>query len=89
MRLNRLPHGFTPASLRCPCAMDPESVGKALQDCLQALGTGQGADPPAAPAPQAAAALPAPGPGRLVPAEGRSGGPRHLQPRHHPGARDA
>ena len=60
MRLNRLPHGFTPASLRCLCAMDPESLGKALQDCLQALGTGHGADPPAAPAPQAAAAPPAP-----------------------------
>ena len=25
------------------------SLGKALQDCLRALGTGQGADPPAAP----------------------------------------
>ena len=60
MRLNRLPHGFTPASLRCLCAMDPESLGKALQNCLRALGTGQGADPPAAPAPQAAAAPPAP-----------------------------
>ena len=60
MRLNRLPHGFTPASLRCLCTMDPESLGKALQDCLRALGTGQGADPPAAPAPQAAAAPPAP-----------------------------
>ena len=59
-RLNRLPHGFTPASLRCLCTMDPESLGKALQDCLRALGTGQGADPPAAPAPQAAAAPPAP-----------------------------
>ena len=51
VRLNRLPHGFTPASLRCLCTMDPESLGKALQDCLQALGTGQGADPPAAPIP--------------------------------------
>ena len=60
VRLNRLPHGFTPASLRCLCTMDPESLGKALQDCLRALGTGQGADPPAAPAPQAAAAPPAP-----------------------------
>ena len=60
MRLNRLPHCFTPASLRCLCAMDPESLGKALQDCLRALGTGQGADPPTAPAPQAAAAPPAP-----------------------------
>ena len=60
MRLNRLPHGFTPASLRCLCAMDPKSLRKALQDCLRALGTGQGADPPAAPAPQAAAAPPAP-----------------------------
>ena len=60
VRLNLLPHGFTPASLRCLCAMDPESLGKALQDCLQALGTGQGADPPAAPEPQAAAAPPAP-----------------------------
>ena len=60
MRLNRLPHGFTPASLRCLCAMDRESSGKALQDCLRALGTGQGADPAAAPAPQAAAAPPAP-----------------------------
>ena len=59
MRLNRLPHGFCPASLRCLCAMDPESLGKALQDCLRALGTRQGADPPAAPAPQAAAAPPA------------------------------
>ena len=59
-RLNRLPHGFTPASLRCLCTMDPETLGKALQDCLRALGTGQGADPPAAPAPQAAAAPPAP-----------------------------
>ena len=60
MRLNRLPHGFTPASPRCLCAMDKESLGKGLQDCLRALGTGQGADPPAAPAPQAAAAPPAP-----------------------------
>ena len=60
VRLNRLPHGFTPASLRCLCAMDPEFLGKALQDCLRALGTGQGADPPAAPAPQAVAAPPAP-----------------------------
>ena len=60
MRLYRLPHVFTPASLRCLCAMDPESLGKALQDCLRALGTGQVADPPAAPAPQAAAAPPAP-----------------------------
>ena len=60
VRLNRLPHGFTPASLRCLRAMDPESLGKALQDCLRALGTGQGADPPAAPAPQAVAAPPAP-----------------------------
>ena len=60
MWLNRLPHVFTPASLRCLCAMDSESLGKALQDCLRALGTGQGADPYAAPAPQAAAALPAP-----------------------------
>ena len=60
VRLNRLLHGFTPASLRCLCAMDPESLGKALQDCLQALGTGRGADPPAASAPQAAAAPPAP-----------------------------
>ena len=59
MRLDRLLHGFIPASLRCLCAMDPESLGKALQDCLQALSTGQGADPPAAPAPQAAAAPPA------------------------------
>ena len=41
-RLNRLPHGFTPACLRCLCTMDPESLGKALQDCLRALGTGQG-----------------------------------------------
>ena len=47
VRLNRLPHGFTPASLRCLCTMDPESLGKALQDCLRALGTGQGADAPA------------------------------------------
>ena len=60
MRLNRLPHGFTPASLRCLCATDKESLGKAPQDSLRALGTGQGADPPAAPAPQAAAAPPAP-----------------------------
>ena len=60
MRLNRLPHGFTPASLRCLCAMDKESLGKALQDCLRALGTGQGADPPAAPAPKAAPAPTAP-----------------------------
>ena len=58
-RLNRLSHGFTPASLRCLCAMDKESLGKALQDCLRALGTGQGADPPATPAPQAAAVPPA------------------------------
>ena len=58
MRLNRLPHGFTRASLRCLCAMDPESFEKALQDCLRALGTGQGADPSAAPAPQAAARIP-------------------------------
>ena len=56
MQLNRLPHGFTPASVRCLCAMDPESLRKALQDRLRALGMGQGADPPAAPAPQAAAA---------------------------------
>ena len=60
MRLNRLLHGFTPASLRCLCAMDKESLGKALQDCLRALGTGQGAYPPAAPGPQAAATPPAP-----------------------------
>ena len=60
MRLNRLPHGFTPAPLRYLCAMDKESLGEDLQDCLRALGTGQGADPPAAPAPQAAAAPPAP-----------------------------
>ena len=60
MRLNQLPLSFTPASLRCLCAMDKESLGKALQDCLRALGTGQGADPRAAPAPQAAAAPPAP-----------------------------
>ena len=60
MRLNRLPHCFTPASLRCLCAMDKESLGKALQDCLRALGTGQVADPPPAPAPQAEAAPPAP-----------------------------
>ena len=39
VRLNRLPHGFVPASLRCLCARDPESLGKALQDCLRALGT--------------------------------------------------
>ena len=58
--LHRLPQGFTPASLRCLSAMHNESLGKALQDCLRALGTGQGADPPAAPAPQAAAAPPAP-----------------------------
>ena len=51
VRLNRLPHGFTPASLRCLCAMDPESLGKALQDCLRALDTGQGSDSPAASAP--------------------------------------
>ena len=60
MRSNRLPHGFTPASFRCLCAMDPESLGKALQDCLRALSTGQGANPPALRAPQAAAAPPAP-----------------------------
>ena len=60
VRLNQLPHGFTRASLRCLCAMDKESLGKALQDCLRALSTGQGADPPAVPAPQAAAAPPAP-----------------------------
>ena len=54
MRLNRLPDGFTPTSLRSLCTMDKESLGKAPQDCLQALGTGQGADPQAAPAPQAA-----------------------------------
>ena len=60
MRLNRLPHSFTPASLRCLCAMDKESLGKALQDCLRAPGTGKGADPPAAPAQKAAAAPPAP-----------------------------
>ena len=35
MRLNRLPHGFTPASLRCLCAMDPESLGKALRCCQE------------------------------------------------------
>ena len=57
MRWNRLSHGFTPASLRCLCAMDPESLGKALQDCLRALGTGQDANPPAAPAPQAVAGI--------------------------------
>ena len=41
LRLNPLPHGFTPASLRCLCAMDPESLGKALQDCLRALSAGK------------------------------------------------
>ena len=38
--------------------MNKESLGKALQDCLRALGTGQRADPPAAPAPQAAPLAP-------------------------------
>ena len=60
LRLTVLPHGFTPASLRCLCAMDKKSLRKALQDCLRALRTGQGADPPPALAPQAAAAPPAP-----------------------------
>ena len=60
LRLNGLPHGFTPASLRCLYAMEKESLGKALQDRLRALGTRQGADQPAAPAQQAAAAPPAP-----------------------------
>ena len=41
VRLNRLPHSFTPASLRCLCAMDPESLRKALQDCLRALSAGE------------------------------------------------
>ena len=58
MQLNRLPHSFTPASLRFLCAMDKESSGKALQDCLRALGAGQGADAPAAPKPQAAPPAP-------------------------------
>ena len=51
--MNWPPHGFTPASVRSLCAMDKEYLGRSLQDCLWALGTGQGADPPAAPAPQA------------------------------------
>ena len=38
--------------------MDKESLGTALQDCRRALGTGQSADPPPAPAPQAAPAAP-------------------------------
>ena len=38
--------------------MDKESLGKALQDCLRVLGTGQGADQSAAPAPQAAPPAP-------------------------------
>ena len=54
MRLNRLPHSFTPAPLRSLCVMDKESFGKALHDCLRALGTRQGTDRPAAPAPKAA-----------------------------------
>ena len=58
MRLNRLPHGFTPASLRSLCAMDIESLAKALQDCLRALAMGQGADATAMPAPQAAPPAP-------------------------------
>ena len=58
MPLNRLSHGFTPASLRSLCAVDKESLQKALRDCLRALGTGQGADQPAAPAPQAAPPAP-------------------------------
>ena len=36
-----VPHGFTPASLSCLCAMDPDSFGKALQDCLWELSAGE------------------------------------------------
>ena len=54
VRLNRLPHGFTPASFRSLCAIDKESLRKALHNCVRALGTGQGADAPAAPALHAA-----------------------------------
>ena len=43
VRSSRLRHGFTSASLTSLYAMDKESLGKALQDCLSALGTGQGA----------------------------------------------
>ena len=88
VRLNRLPHGFTPASLRCLCPMDKESLGKALQDCLRALGTGQGADPPAAPAPEAAASPLAPHLANKIPLK-EEVVVHNLQPRHHPGARDA
>ena len=86
MRLNRLPHGFTPASPRCLCAMDPESLGKALQDCLPALARRRSTCRASATSSGSASSSP---PGRQVPAEGRSGGAQHLQPRHHPGARDA
>ena len=58
MPLNRPPHGFTPAYLRSFCTMDKESIGKAPQDCLRAMGTGQAADPPASSAPQAAPPAP-------------------------------
>ena len=58
VQLKRLLHGFPTASLRSLYAMDKESLGKALQDCLRALGTGRGADQPAAPAPQAAPPAP-------------------------------
>ena len=58
VRLNGLPHGFTPASLRSLCAMDKESLGKALHECLRPLGTGQGADRRAVPAPQTAPPVP-------------------------------
>ena len=47
---------FHPCFSQVPLRHGPEFLGKPLQDCLRALGMGQGADPPAAPVPQAAAA---------------------------------
>ena len=58
---------FHPCFSQVPLAMDPESLGKAFQDYLRALGTEQGRDPTAAPAPQAAAAPPAPDPADKFP----------------------
>ena len=52
--MNGLPQSFTPPCLRSLFAMDKESLGKTLHHCLLAVGRGHGADPPAAPAPQAA-----------------------------------
>ena len=88
MRLNRLLHGFSPASLRCLCAMDKESLERLCRTARgHWYGTGRRSTSRAsATSSDSASSSP---PGRQVPAEERGGGPQHLQPRHHPGARDA